>query len=165
MASDQTRTRPMGVQVRQAAEELVQLLDPKGLLDSLAGPQRPLIILAFDEGHTLVDILLEQGSLFEELVQALHIISDLPIISLFLSTAAKFHVPFPSRMRLHPSVHVNFKLPLPLPISEISFDDFAFPAIEDTLTLNQVIGDEWLSHLGRPLCVFRFFQAVNRLTA
>ena len=150
------RTRAMGTQVRQAAEELVQLLDPKGLLDSLSGPRRPLLILAFDEGHTLADILLEHAehrSLFEELVHTLYIIADLPIFSLFLSTATKFHAPLPSKLRF-PSMNGDFKLPLLPLISEISFDDLAFPAIEDTLTLNQVIGNKWISHLGRPLYVY-----------
>jgi hypothetical protein len=146
------RARAMGMQVRQAAEELFRLLDPEGLLDSLSGPRRPLLILAFDEGHALADILLEHGSLFEELVHALYIIADLPIFSLFLSTAAKFYVPLPSNLRLHTSG--KFKLPLPPPISETCFDDLAFPAIEDTLILNQVIVNEWISHLGRPLYVY-----------
>jgi hypothetical protein len=126
----------------------------RGLLGSLSGPRRPLLILAFDEGHTLADILLEHGSLFEELVHALYIVADLPIFSLFLSTAAKFHVPVPLKIRLHPSVNANLELPLPPPISETFFDDLAFPAIEDTLTLNQVTGNEWISHLGRPLYVY-----------
>jgi hypothetical protein len=155
----------MGIQVRQAAEELVRLLDPNGLLDSLSGPRRPLLILAFDEGHTLTDIPLKHGSFFEELVHALYSIADLPIFSLFLSTAAKFNVPLPSKTRLHPLVDLDFKLPFPPQISETCFDDLAFPAIEGTLTFNQVIGNEWISHLGRPLyaCFFSFGVSTNLL--
>jgi hypothetical protein len=83
------------VLVQQAARELLEFLDPVGLLNSPAGPQQPLLILSFDEGHMLVDTLLGRGTLFLELVHTLHLVADLPIYSLFLSTAAKFHL-FPS---------------------------------------------------------------------
>jgi hypothetical protein len=137
------------VDVLLAAEELARLVDPAELLDLKAGPQRPLIILAFDEGHTLTDILGEQGcqwSLFSELCHALRLIVGLPIFSLFLSTAPKFHR-FPPHIGSDPSL----RLPSLQPITEISFDDLGFPAIEDTVTLNQVIRNKWISHLGRPL--------------
>jgi hypothetical protein len=140
------------IQVLVSAEKLAQFVDPAKLLDSYAGPRRPLVILAFDEGHMLTDV--EQGwSLFSELHRALRMVVELPIFSLFLSTASKFRVFSPeTRIRSDPSHRgVNLDLPVLHPISEISFDDLAFPAIEDTLTLNQVIGDKWISHLGRPL--------------
>ena len=91
----------------------------------------------------LTDIMVGKVlSLFSELVHALHEVIYLPIFTLFLSVAAP----------KGPSSQVEtLDFPYPPPISETSFDDFAFPAIEDMMMLDQVISDKWISHLGRPL--------------
>jgi hypothetical protein len=140
--------------VLKAAKELTQFLDPADILASKAGAQQPLVILSFDEGHMLTTIQVEQGvPLFTELVWALHLITviDLPIFSLFLSMPPIFHS-FSPKYQADPSSRVvNLDLLLPPPITEISFDDLSSPAIEDTVTLDKVIGDRWISHLGRPL--------------
>ena len=39
------------------------------------------------------------------------------------------------------------------PISEISFDDIACSALKDTVTIDKLVGIQWISHLGRPLYV------------
>ena len=127
---DGASPQSLGVDVLLAAGELARLVDPAELLDSKAGPRRPLVILAFDEGHMLTDILGEEGcqwSLFSELCHALRTIVGLPICSLFISTSAKFR-PFSPRMRPDPSL----RLPSLQPITEVSFDDLGFLAIENT---------------------------------
>jgi hypothetical protein len=137
--------------VLQAAEELTQIVDPGNLLDPEAGPRRPLLLLAFDESHVLTDIPGEQGwSLFSELRRALHAVVGLPIFSLFLSTASKFRLFSPEIQSDQSHLGVNLNLPLLHPISEISFDDLAFPAIEGSVMLDKVIENK-ISHLGRPL--------------
>jgi hypothetical protein len=134
------------------ATKLTTFIDPAGLLNPSTGPRQPLVILSFDEGHMLADTLEgRQWSLFSELRRALRLLVDLPIFSLFLSTAAKFRL-FSPDIQSDPSRRVvDLKLPLLNPISEISFDDLAPLAIKGTVTLNDVIGDKWISHLGRPL--------------
>lgn len=150
----------------QATEALTRIVDPGGLLASNSeGPRRPLVILAFDEGHMLTDIVtdMETGqSLLSELRRALRVITRYPIFCLLLSTAAKFRVFYPE-VRSDPSLRVVTRIPPELhPICEISFDDLAFPAIEDTVRLDEVIQDRWMSHLGRPLYgVLSFLVIVN----
>ena len=39
----------------------------------------------------------------------------------------------------------------PHSITEVSFDDLALPAREDTVSLDRVVQMDWISHLGRPL--------------
>jgi hypothetical protein len=119
------------------------------------GPRRPLVVLAFDEADTLTDNPPGQSTwnLFSELRRVLRQIQHLQIFSLFLSTAGRFD-------KLSPDVHsdpsarareLEFR-PLD-PISEVSFDDIAYPALKDTVTIGRVVEDDWISHLGRPLYV------------
>lgn len=152
------QSQDMGPLVHQAAVKLMEFLDPKQRVGPESGPWRPLLILSFDESHKLADILVEKESLFVGLRRALHTLVGLPIFSLFLSTTAKFRLFSPE---------TDPKLELPSPISEISFDDLAFPAIEDTVSLDEVTGDKWISHLGRPLYEFQLtlVRSVDKLTA
>jgi hypothetical protein len=115
----------------------------------------------------LTDILEGQlWSLFSELCRALCILVELPIFSLFLSTAAKFRLFSPeTRTQSDPSSRVvDLKLPLLHPISEVSFDDLASLVIDDTVSLDEVTGDKWISHLGRPLYGGFSFSSGRRLT-
>ncbi|KAF8260133.1 hypothetical protein EI94DRAFT_1812105 [Lactarius quietus] len=117
--------------VLQAAEGLVRFLDPTG--------------------HILAHIVAEQGSLFIDIRSALRIFVELPIFTLFLSTAAKSRLFSPtteSDLSLQVEKDVLKLLP---PISEVAFDNLALPALENTVTLKEVTEDRWLSHLGRPL--------------
>ena len=83
----------------------------------------------------------------------LQVISERPIFSLFLSTAG-------SLLQISPEIQsgpsdsvVGHSLRTLDPITEISFDDIAYPAKEDTVSLSEVVTTNWISHLGRPLCV------------
>ena len=140
--------------VAEAGERLCRFVDPHRLLDSAEGPRWPLVVFAFDEAHILTDNPpSKEWSLFLELRLILRKIHKLPIFSLFLSTAGRLSVFSPgvrsdrsNRVR-NPGFHFLD------PITEISFDDIAYPALEDTITLDRVVKIDWMSHLGRPLCV------------
>ena len=139
----------------EAAASLCSYKDEHKLLDSAGGPRRPLIVLAFDEAHTLTDNPRGQTewNMYSELCQILRQINDLPILSLFVSTAGHFDN-FPPAVHSGPSSQVREPESRPLvPISEISFDVIAYPALEGTVTIDNVVEIGWLSHLGRPLYV------------
>jgi hypothetical protein len=140
--------------VNKAGELLCKFIDPTGVLDSDKGSRWPLAILAFDESHILTDNPKDRNwTLFSELRRTLREIVDWPIFSLFLSTAGSFHLFSPDIKSDHSSRVTNAVL-LPLnPISEISFDDLAYPAQNDTVSLDRVVQMDWMSHLGRPLYV------------
>ncbi|KIM51726.1 hypothetical protein SCLCIDRAFT_1224182 [Scleroderma citrinum Foug A] len=143
--------------VKEAGERLCRLIDPQHVLDSPTGPRRPLVVISFDESHILTDNPRdERWTLFSELRRVLRGMVDLPVFSLFLSTAGRFHR-FTPEKRLDPSGRIaNSILCVLHPISEISFDDIAFPASEDTVMLDRVVEMDWISHLGRPLFGTRY---------
>jgi len=143
--------------VNCVAQELTKFIDPLNLLDASEGPRRPLILLAFDEGHFLAHGPEDKKwTLFSELQHALRIFVDLPIFSLFLSTSTKLRSLSPE-IRSDPSRRVvEYQLKCLYPITEISFDDLVFPAIENTIALEDVVSTNWICHLGRPLYVFVF---------
>lgn len=140
--------------IKDSGERLCKFLDRGGVLDSSTGPRRPLVILSFDESHVLTDTPKTGGwTLFVELRRTLREIVGFPIFSLFLSTAGRFHL-FSPEIRSDPSTRVSRADLVPLdPISEVSFDDLAFPAKEYTVPLSRVVKLDWISHLGRPLYV------------
>lgn len=152
--------------VEEAGASLCRFVDPHGLLDSPKGPRRPLVILAFDEAHSLTDKPLDTPwNFFSELRRILRQANKLPIFSLFLSTAGRFHL-FSPDIRSDPSNRVRDSSSRPLdPISEISFDDLAHPAPSDTVTLDQVTQTDWISHLGRPLYVHSSYIFTEQLTS
>jgi hypothetical protein len=140
--------------VNKAGENLCKFIDPQGVLDPDEGSRWPLVILAFDESHILTDNPKNRSwTLFSELRRTLREIVDRPIFSLFLSTAGSFHLFSPEIKSDHSSRVTNAVLRPLDPISEISFDDLAFAAQEGTVSLDRVVQMEWMSHLGRPLCV------------
>jgi hypothetical protein len=119
------------------------------------GPRRPLVVLAFDEADILTDNPPDQETwnLFSELRRVLRQIQHLQIFSLFLSTAGRFDK-FSPDVHSHPSARAREPDNRPLhPISEISFDDIAYPALKGTITIDKVVEIDWISHLGRPLYV------------
>ncbi|KAM6489485.1 hypothetical protein JOM56_015042 [Amanita muscaria] len=138
--------------VSKAGQDLCNFIDPDDLLDSDNGPRRPLVILAFDDSDTLTGIPKDLGwTLFSELRHPLQALVDLPIFSLFLSTAGKFHLLSPERLA-DPSERIaNLGLKPLDPITGISFDDLAIPVEENDVTLDRVVQLDWMSHLGRPL--------------
>jgi hypothetical protein len=145
-----------GGNVEGAGEMLCRFVDPCHLLDSVKGPRRPLVVFALDEAHVLTDNRADDSwDLFSELRRILRQIYDLPIFWLFISTAGRFNQFYPWPMiGSDPSnrARVRNSNPRPLvPISEISFDDLAYPALENTVALGRVVQIDWMSHLGRPL--------------
>jgi hypothetical protein len=147
--------------VVEAGTKLSRFIDPKQLLDSPDGPRHPLVILSFDESQILTDTPNDhwQGwTVFTELRRVLHKLSHLPIFSLFLSTTGKA-LSFSPAIQSDPSLRVRRTDLLPLhPITEISFDDLAHPAMENDIMLSQVVETDWMSHLGRPLYVHLHWQ-------
>jgi hypothetical protein len=148
--------------LKDVGEDLCLFLDEDNVLNSENGPRRPLVILAFDEAHTLTDNLpnQEEWNLFTDLCRVLQQINHLQIFSLFLSTAGGFH-------KFSPDIHEKSAHPgyRPLnPILEISFDDIAYPALKDTVTINRVVDIDWISHLGRPLYVHSSYPFRELLT-
>jgi hypothetical protein len=140
---------------------LCRFLGEYELLDSKKGPRRPLVVLAFDEAHTLTDNPPNQieWNLFSNLRRVLRQIKHLQIFSLFLSTAGRFNK-FSPDIHFDPSDRIRDQEPgnRPLdPISEISFDDIAYPALKDTVTIDRVVDIDWICHLGRPLYVHPSF--------
>ena len=136
-----------------AGKNLCSFIDEHNLLKSDNGPRRPLVVLAFDEAHILTDEPSAQDdwNLFSELRRILRQINDLAIFSVFLSTAGRFDK-FSPDIHWDPSARARDPEHRPLsPITEISFDDIAYPALKDTVTMNRVVEIDWISHLGRPL--------------
>jgi hypothetical protein len=157
--------------VRDAGKALCKYIDPQGLLDSNKGPRRPLVILSFDEAHLLTGLPQRPPSqhldwtLFSELRQVLRELVDIPIFSLFLSTAGSANL-FSPAIQSDPSSLVTNLQKLTLhPISEISFDDLAYPALESSVTLDRVVELDWISHIGRPLYVQSAYSFSVQLTS
>jgi hypothetical protein len=140
--------------VAEAGMKLSRFIDPKRLLYSRNGPQHPLVILSFDESHVLTDTPKNKTwTVFSELRRVLRELVHFPIFSLFLSTSGKV-LSFSPVMQSDPSRRARESDISPLhPISEMSFDDLAYPAMEDHITLSRVVKTDWISHLGRPLYV------------
>jgi len=145
--------------LEEAAEKLCRFVDPLGLLDRAKGPRRPLVVLSFDEAHLLTDNAedLDSGpNLFFELHQVLQQIHKHPIFSLFLSTAGRFNL-LSGCPQIQSDLSNRVRDPNHCPfdtISEISFDDLAYPAKKDRVTLGRVVEIDWIAHLGRPLYVY-----------
>jgi hypothetical protein len=148
-----------GNEIIEAGRKLKSFIDEHQVLFSesfkSASVRRPLIILAFDEAHGLTETPESRGwSLFSELRRCLSEVVGLPIFTLFLSTAGKFHLFSPPRLSDYSSrivLGANWVLP---PISETGFDQFALDAKEGEITLDRVVEIDWICRLGRPLYVF-----------
>jgi len=151
--------------VKEAGEKLCRFIDPKRVLDARNGSRRPLVILSFDESHILADIPKRSSwTLFSELRRVLREIIDHPIFSLFLSTAGRFHLFSPEIRSDRSNWITNHELAPLHPISEICFDDIAYPAKEYTVSLDRVVKTDWISHLGRPLYVHFTYYSQEQLT-
>jgi hypothetical protein len=152
--------------VPEAGESLCRFIDELYLLDSAGGPRRPLIVLAFDEPDVLIDSPSGQAgwNLYMELRRILRQINHQSIFSLFLSTAGHFDQLSPD-IHSDPSARARDPNNRPLdPISEISFDDIAYPALKGTIAIDRAVEIDWLSHLGRPLYVhlgYRFKELLS----
>ena len=140
--------------VKEAGESLCQFIDPSGWLKSIEGPQRPLLIVSFDESHILTDDLQDTGwTLFFVLRRVCRELVGCPIFFVFLSTLGRFNHFSPQR-HADPSTRIARSDLFPLhPITEISFDDLALRAIENTVPLRRVVEMDWMCRLGRLLYV------------
>ncbi len=86
---DHCQCVPKGGDLVGSAEALCRFIDEHRLLDSENDARRPLVVLAFDEARVLTDNPpdKEYWNVFTELRRYLRFIRDVPIFSLFLSTA------------------------------------------------------------------------------
>ena len=117
----------------------------------------PLVILAFDEAHTLTD---REGdredawSNFNELRYVLRALHRFPLFSLFLSTTGKISQ-FTSAEDEDVSRRVTRgQLALIQPFTDLGFDTFANSvSLEDYWYLENVTTGSHIAHLGRPLYV------------
>jgi hypothetical protein len=157
--------------VEDAGLSLCRYIDPQGLLDSATGPRWPLVILYFDEAHLLTDLPERSPSqyaswtLFSELRRGLREVVDKPIFTLFLSTAGRPNLLSPA-IKADPSTRMYNLEESPVhPISEISFDDLAYPAYPNSVTLDRVVELDWISHIGHPLYVQSAYSFSVQLTS
>ena len=117
----------------------------------------PLVILAFDEAHTLTD---REGdrevawSNFSELRHVLRALHRFPLFSLFLSTTGKISQ-FTSAKDEDVSRRViRGQLALIQPFTDLGFDTLAKPvSLEEDWDLENVTTDSHIAHLGRPLYI------------
>ena len=143
-----------GKGVEEAGKRPCQFIDPFNVLDSTKGPRRPLVVISFDESHFLTgNPQCTEWTLFSQLRRVFREVVDYPIFSLFLSTAASFNRVSPEQPSSPWTRIANLEHYFLPPICEICFDDIAYPAIEHTVSLRQVVEMDWMCHLGRPLQV------------
>jgi hypothetical protein len=119
----------------------------------------PVIVLAFDEAHTLIDSKnmddsLQPWSAFSQLRRALRSLNEYRLFSLFLSTTGKM-TQFSSARGEDSSTHVQigqlyFKLIMPF--TDLGFDQLAAKiSVDGSLTLEDVAIIGHMVTLGRPL--------------
>jgi hypothetical protein len=161
----------IGDRIDNAGRKLVRFIDPIIKIDSEGQPRRPLVVISFDEAHVLTDTPSipdrePKWNMFSELRRILRQASDHAIFSLFLSTAARGRFSlFSPKMFSDPSKRIaRSNLRALDPITEISFDDLAYPTPEYTIQLENVVGIDWMCHLGRPLYVFVDYHSSEQLT-
>lgn len=132
-------------EVHDAGTALSRFVDKYDALGLNHKKRRPLVILAFDESHDLTTLKdVQNRFIFPELHRVLNALVTLPIFSLFISTNS------PVTQFDRSSTHMVNALP---PTTETNFDQLAHPAVEGKVTLSDVVTDEWMCHLGRPLYV------------
>jgi hypothetical protein len=157
-------------EVGSAGKELKRFVDPHNVLEGKPNThmRRPLVTFSFDEAHELTKCkTIENWSIYIELCRSFTYLVELPFFFLFLSTSSKFRDPSletqwdPSSRR---RIANDGRLALP-PITETGFDQLAFTAVEGQTTLEEVMTDCWIAHLGRPLYVFCLVPFISGLMA
>ena len=114
----------------------------------------PLIILTFDEAHTLTDREETPSSTwsnFSNLTHVLHALYRFPLFSIFLSTTGKTSLSASPKNDKSGRVHFR-KLDLIQPFTDLGFDVLANKVVLDgTWDLERVTADLHIVYLGRPL--------------
>ena len=133
---------------KDVADEIVKLLDPEGKHGE------PHIVICWDESHSLTQYPEGQRwSIYSELRRALRTIIESSFISIFLSTAGKFHNFSPSP-QYEPSARVMARtLEMLPPITTVGFDEFAemVDFIKEDWSLDRIASTHYMVHLGRAL--------------
>ena len=115
----------------------------------------PVIILSFDEAHTLTvperDTVDGPWSKFSELRRALRIIHLYPCFSVFLSTTGKVQQFTPNALHDMSTRLQEGRLHLIPPFCELGFDQLAEKAISGVTTIEHVSSLGFMAKLGRPL--------------
>ncbi|TFY74196.1 hypothetical protein EWM64_g9816 [Hericium alpestre] len=143
------------VDVRSAAKDLLEFIDPHYEDQSY---KNPLLLLSFDESHDFTSVSGNQHwSLFSEFQRVLWRIRDFPIFSVFLSTGGTFHLFSPHTDDSSSNRLQTVKLNIFPPVTETGFDELALKVRGDgSWSLEQVVTDEFIAHLGRPLFASRY---------
>jgi hypothetical protein len=117
----------------------------------------PLIILAFDEAHTLTDMKMTdstQWSNFSELQHALSALTRFSLFSLFMSTTGKISQFTTARTEDISARILTPKLALIEPFTNLGFDTLARKiSLAPPPDLENLTTNAHIAHLGRPLCV------------
>jgi hypothetical protein len=116
----------------------------------------PLVILAFDEAHTLTDREAErEGVLWSNFSELSHVLRGLhyhPLFSLFLSTTGKISQFTSAKDEDSSKRVINSTLTLIQPFTDLGFDTLATPvSLDGSWNLEKVTTDSHMAHLGRPL--------------
>ncbi|KDQ58385.1 hypothetical protein JAAARDRAFT_154830 [Jaapia argillacea MUCL 33604] len=152
----------------QAFQRLVAVLRKSGHRES---PRLPLVILAFDEAHTLSvpqTDRFSQWTSFAELQSALRSIERKPVFSLFLSRTASGKT-----SKLTPSQDVDNANRIitgelrSIPIYTLTGYDQLAPTLDlsNPKTLDEVVADSWICHYGRPLFGSRYDHGADPIKA
>ena len=117
----------------------------------------PVIVLAFDEAHTLTNLnqesLSSTWSAFSELLRCLRALNEHRLFSVFLSTTARITRFTSAERDYSPTpVQISGKLLSINPFSDLGFDQLARKiALDGSCTLEEVTSDAHMVTLGRPL--------------
>ena len=117
--------------------------------------EHPLVILAFDEVHTLTKPE-DNGSWsrFGEMRRAIRGLRTLSLFTLFLSTSVTLFGTTPTTQGRDVSARMLLERDDILPFCELGFDMFAKRLdFGKPVTLSRVTSEEHLTSYGRPLCV------------
>jgi hypothetical protein len=141
------KRRATALTIEGVAKAIVKVLDPKNLFPA------PHVVLCWDESHCLVEpVRNAKWSRFSQLCRALRTLLGVSFVSVFVSTAGKFHYFSPSpafdkSSRLQHGTHR-----MPPPITEVGFDQFAekVDAVQEW-SLDRLASTHHIAHLGRAL--------------
>ncbi len=136
--------------VAVAATDLWTFIDPQKILPW----SEPQVLLCFDESHDLIENGARDPSPFSELRRALRLVRYVPIWTIFISAAEKFHSFAPySYHPLDPSARITAEVKTYPPITETGFDEFAEHVVsgDPQSTLCRIASTHHMAHLGRAL--------------